>query len=314
MTAIAAVIALSTPATSQTVTPADDGTASPAILTSPVLSPVDDTVASGPAPTVAGTPAAGAVAITPPPINPAILEDNNQTAEVPAAPVREATKKPAPKAQAPEQAPKTSAPAPTAAPAPAQTVDEAPVEAVEADAPPATTPALAATVPPADDTSSQVADDQAVESTDWLIPGAMALGLAAIAGGAFAMRRRRKSDEPLTETDAEREPMAAAEMGPAMPPARSGFVPSVQHPAGASAPEGFDMSRYGRHVQAAYAGPTPDNPSMSLRRRLKRARFFDQRERMASNSASVFRQPGGQMGTPRTVPQPQTKVTFEPVG
>jgi hypothetical protein len=37
----------------------------------------------------------------------------------------------------------------------------------------------------------------------------------------------------------------------------------------------------GRHEQAAYRGPTPDNPSLSLKKRLKRARFFDQRERMA---------------------------------
>ncbi len=33
------------------------------------------------------------------------------------------------------------------------------------------------------------------------------------------------------------------------------------------------------HVELAMLGPTPDNPSLSLKKRLKRAAFFDQRER-----------------------------------
>lgn len=33
------------------------------------------------------------------------------------------------------------------------------------------------------------------------------------------------------------------------------------------------------HVERAMRGPTPDNPSLSLKTRLKRAAFFDQRER-----------------------------------
>jgi hypothetical protein len=33
------------------------------------------------------------------------------------------------------------------------------------------------------------------------------------------------------------------------------------------------------HMDRAMRGPTPDNPSLSLRSRLKRAAFFDQRER-----------------------------------
>ena len=36
------------------------------------------------------------------------------------------------------------------------------------------------------------------------------------------------------------------------------------------------------HVDRARRGPTPDNPSLSLKKRLKRAAFFDQRERMAA--------------------------------
>ena len=33
------------------------------------------------------------------------------------------------------------------------------------------------------------------------------------------------------------------------------------------------------HVDRAMRGPTPDNPSQSLKTRLKRAAFFDKRER-----------------------------------
>ena len=33
------------------------------------------------------------------------------------------------------------------------------------------------------------------------------------------------------------------------------------------------------HVDRARRGPTPDNPSLSLKTRLKRAAFFDKRER-----------------------------------
>jgi hypothetical protein len=33
------------------------------------------------------------------------------------------------------------------------------------------------------------------------------------------------------------------------------------------------------HVDRAMRGPTPDNPSLSLKKRLKRAAFFDQRDR-----------------------------------
>ena len=40
------------------------------------------------------------------------------------------------------------------------------------------------------------------------------------------------------------------------------------------------------HVDRAMLGPTPDNPSLSLKKRLKRAAFFDQREReVAAGSA-----------------------------
>jgi hypothetical protein len=41
------------------------------------------------------------------------------------------------------------------------------------------------------------------------------------------------------------------------------------------AADGSDES----HIDRAMRGPTPDNPSLSLKKRMKRAAFFDQRER-----------------------------------
>ena len=45
-----------------------------------------------------------------------------------------------------------------------------------------------------------------------------------------------------------------------------------------SAPAGSTES----HVDRAMLGPTPDNPSLSLKKRLKRAAFFDQRDRQVA--------------------------------
>lgn len=59
----------------------------------------------------------------------------------------------------------------------------------------------------------------------------------------------------------------------------SNFTGDSQAHAGNGLPSDFDLSRFGPHVQAAYRGPTPDNPSMSLKKRLARARALDQRER-----------------------------------
>ena len=39
-------------------------------------------------------------------------------------------------------------------------------------------------------------------------------------------------------------------------------------------------------VERAYRGPSADNPSLSLRKRLKRAAFFDKREREAAQGTA----------------------------
>lgn len=43
----------------------------------------------------------------------------------------------------------------------------------------------------------------------------------------------------------------------------------------------------GSHVEAACEGPTADNPSLSIKKRLKRAQFFDQREMLVAAGEAV---------------------------
>lgn len=121
----------------------------------------------------------------------------------------------------------------------------------------------------------QAAADNAADN-GWIAP-VVAAGVLALGGAAFALRRRKRDEEPdaLGFTPA---PVLDA-------PRPATAQPS--HDVGHKAfPAAFDLSRYGRHVQAAYRGPTADNPSLSLQRRLKRARFFDQRERLASGNTA----------------------------
>jgi hypothetical protein len=55
-------------------------------------------------------------------------------------------------------------------------------------------------------------------------------------------------------------------------------------------------------IEAAKRGPTPDNPSLSLKKRLKRAAFFDQRDRQiaAGRAAPV----PSMAGLPQAMPTP----------
>jgi hypothetical protein len=43
----------------------------------------------------------------------------------------------------------------------------------------------------------------------------------------------------------------------------------------------------GSHVEAACEGPSADNPSLSIKKRIKRAQFFDQREQLAAAGMAV---------------------------
>lgn len=58
-------------------------------------------------------------------------------------------------------------------------------------------------------------------------------------------------------------------------------------------------------VEAAYRGPTPGNPSASLRHRLKRAAFFDKREREAA--AGLSQPVDANAGLPETMVEEQER-------
>lgn len=121
------------------------------------------------------------------------------------------------------------------------------------------------------------------------------LGLLALIGAGVALRRRKRRnedveyaaldepayDEPAFEEArapvAFAEPMREPSMGPApvaVPVAAVAAAQPIDAPV-TSLPDGFDLSRFGPHVQAAYRGPTEENPSLSLKNRLRRASAMD---------------------------------------
>jgi MYXO-CTERM domain-containing protein len=172
--------------------------------------------------------------------------------------------------------------APVAAPAalPAETVEAAPITVT---AGPAAAPAAVIAPPPAKNSS--------VASSDMLpIAGAAGLGFLGLLGVGLAVRRRRRrneeefaaaeQDELAVDAPAQADPLFDE---PAFAPLSADPAPSLaQGAAVASAPasECADAAP-GSHVEAACEGPTADNPSLSIKKRLKRAHFFDEREFLA---------------------------------
>jgi len=170
----------------------------------------------------------------------------------------------------------------TAKSLPAETQPVAPAP-VEAPAPVSAAPASIAAPAPVAKTT-QTTRQQSIDSEALPIAGILGLGVLAVGGAAFALRRKRREDDEeefQLEREALAEPAAApAAVAPvAIAPRATAATPA---PAPKILPGGMDISKFGRHAQAAYMGPTPDNPSLSLMRRLKRASFFDQREREAA--------------------------------
>jgi len=184
----------------------------------------------------------------------------------------------------------TTAPAPIASPTAGESIDATVAPPVEA------APA------PAQSAAETGALDQA-QQMDMMLEAAGAGLVALLAGGvALRSRKRRKEEErieeakwaiiealPDPETQVEREPAFARPAAlvhdavpatPATGAARTG-APVTR------LPNGFDLSRFGPHVQAAYRGPTPDNPSLSLKYRLRRAGALDQQARQAANQAAT---------------------------
>jgi hypothetical protein len=116
--------------------------------------------------------------------------------------------------------------------------------------------------------------------------GGGALALLALGGAGVALARRRRdedeevmeetvADEPMDPEPAPRHDIVHEEQPAIIVP--SAFAWGNAQPAEQSVEA--DRRPGETWVERAYRGPTPDNPSLSLRKRLKRANFFDARER-----------------------------------
>ena len=267
--AIAAVLALSsTSALAQEAQPVTVAPPSP--------------VAADPAPVIESTPV---TTETPVETTEPVVSEPAAT-PVAAKPVKRATRAAAVKAAppAPKSAASQSAPAASTA-APAPVAD--PVIAM------ATTPtAKPAPVAP-------VADESAKSDNTVPIAAGGALAFLALGGAAVAMTRRRRheEDEELWVEEEPVEGMAEPEAVHVSEPVAieqplilgpSAFAwgnerASYATPAGAEprveAASDDDRLPGESWVERAYRGPTVNNPSVSLRNRLRRAAFFDKRER-----------------------------------
>jgi resuscitation-promoting factor RpfA len=176
----------------------------------------------------------------------------------------------------------------------AEPVGEAPKPAVEPSG--VSDPSPLDSMEPAEIAS--VPDAKPVERAklDEAVPLAGGAGavLLALAGAGMAVRRRKlRQDEDGFEQDWRAETVIADKpvAGPELlwdPPVRE---PAAMTPARIAeaneVSEDFDTSKFGPHVQAAYRGPTSDNPSLSLRKRLKIAGELDRRERESGQIADA---------------------------
>jgi hypothetical protein len=249
--------------------------AATALIATPALAQDAAPVMADPAPIVADEPLPAEPTTTAEtvadPLAPATTTTSTRTNRAPR-PTRATA---APTARAPAPAARTTAPASTAPAAPVAPVQQALPPVDPAMVAPLPEPVAPAPVVP---TSDSMIDNDLLP-----IAGAAGLGILALAGAGFAMRRRRRHDEDVVVEHNWHEPAMSrpAPVASAMPIAAPAAVAAA--PVAASA---FDWGSTPREtvapvnrIETAKRGPTPDNPSLSLKKRLKRAAFFDQRDR-----------------------------------
>ena len=125
--------------------------------------------------------------------------------------------------------------------------------------------------------------------------GGGALALLILGGAALAMRSRKRRREDEEAWSYGSEELTLDEPVRAMPP-----VAEEQPPIVAPSPSAFawdnaprresagkDCSELEDWIDRAKCGPTADNPSQSLKKRMKRAAFFEQRERDVAEGEAV---------------------------
>ncbi|MGV7121830.1 hypothetical protein [Sphingopyxis sp. 550A] len=256
LSAIAAFVALSTPAAFAQEMP-----------TVTMTPPVAPTTVPAPAPAPTTTPPAAETSAPQPVIR---------------VPLDLAPAAPAPKAAAPKEAapaqPKRAVAKPRAA-APAAPVIPTAAPAVE-DAAPIVPPVAAPIEPVAEAAPAPQPVERATTNDSNLLPWEIAGGAAAlllIGGAGLAFARRRRATNEVWEFD---EALADAEWVPgaatvAAEPEPEPVIAPQTSPTFAAAPSGS----MGRHEAMAMAGPTPGNPFATLQKRLARARFLDRQER-----------------------------------
>ena len=277
MTAIAAVLALSS---TSVLAQATDGAASQAAPV--IVSPPVPVVSSAVTPSIIDAPVASVETVAPQPamrtVSTPVVHTDPVADAAAATPSRTAISHPVTTRST------RTAPVPAVTPA-TKTAAQTEVAPAPATAP-ATTPVArkaAAVPPPVKAPATTAVAAQATTNNDVApIAGAAGLGLLAIGGLAFAFSRRRRENED--ELVLGNMPLEAAPNVAADPIVAVTKAAPKRASAKSTLPNGFDLSRFGRHTQAAYRGPTKDNPSMSLKRRLSRASFFDQREREATEA------------------------------
>ena len=275
--AAAAVLSSTSLMAAQSTTPTPDSTSPPASPSSPSPSVAEPPAA--PLDTQSSTDPAADTNAAPAPAKPRLAKRTSVSR----------TAKPARVAAAPAATPKAkpvaTSSAPAAAVAPLATPPVVPKVVVNAS-PPAAPPAPAK---PAPSLTDRIEAELANDPLPFGAAGAAGL-MALIGGVALSRRRRRRLEEETAAWDhdwteaAQEEPTAPVTVPQ---PAESELTltePVAASPAGSGnrLPNGFDLSRFGPHVQAAYRGPTPDNPSLSLRHRLRRGAALDQRRRQAA--------------------------------
>ena len=192
--------------------------------------------------------------------------------------------------------------APKPAPAPASGPLVAPVVDLSAKPSP---PATAGAAKPANRGA-----DTALEA------GGGALALLAIGAGAWALSRRRRAEDIYDETY---EPETVAEGEPTprhdpvfeeqpaiVGPDASAFSWGRNAPAEQAGDDGSDRRPGETWVERAYRGPSPANPSVSLKNRLRRAAFFDKRERdVAAGTAEPVE---ADAGLPEAFDEPEREL------
>lgn len=281
-TAIAAVLALSsTPLVAQEA---------PSLATPPIEAPTAD-------PTPTTEPAPNPLAAEPAPEASTPAETTTVEAAEPAPAARSVTKK------ATIKPARTAERAPTRAAAPKAAVEPMPDASPEpAAAAPASAAWTAAEAPqPEAPAAPEPQQNAQLEEALPLAGGAGAVILA-LAGAGMAVRRRkrREEDELVLDNHADAESTGTTfQTVEAEEPAPAWSEPVIQPKPAPVIPvkmetdvsDDFDTSRFGRHVQAAYRGPTPENPSLSLRKRLKLAAELDRRERKLEGIAKPATKP-----------------------